>query len=440
MSIDSGAAARAPERPSHFDVFFASVWLVFLVSPAIRLWSAEADVGVKVLGWAGLAAFAVAYVLCWLKPTPVAGVRYPTSVWLWFAVLVALGATMVPAIGVGSFSVIPYLIAVLTFQLPLRRGLIAAGLLAAAACLVTWRIDPGALVWVLPMTLISLLIMALIRLTAEHEAREGRMAHDLDLSRQREQLARDVHDLLGHSLTVVAVKVELARKLIDRDPERARAELDDVLALTRGALGEVRATVGRLRSPEWAAQVAAARTALEAAGIEAYLPSDPAVVPMHHQGVFAWCLREAVTNVVRHSGASRCTVTAEPGMLVVTDDGVGVDAVAVRGGAGAAAAPAGSSGSTKPAGASAAPAAADASGASGAMGWGRQTGSGRTESHGEPGVPGATRIFGNGIAGMRERAAERGGTLAVGPAPGSSLTPEAHRTGRPGTRVEVRLP
>ena len=375
-------AASTRDGMSRFDVFFASAWLVFLISPAVRLWDADAGAGVKTLGWIGLFVFGAVYVVSWIHPRPLPSLGDTATVWAWFSALVVCALTMVPTIGLGVLSIVPYLVALLIFRLPLRAALALSSTLVAGAILLTWLIDPDQWVWVLPMTLMSLLIMGLIRVTAEHEERGYRIAHELDLSREREEVARDVHDILGHSLTVVAVKTELARKLVDRDPQRARAELDDVLALTREALAEVRSTVGRLRSPVWAAQVASARTALTAAGIEARLPSDPDVVPEDQQEVFAWCLRESVTNVVRHSEASRCTVAAEPGLLTVTDDGVGVGTHALAGGAGS----------------------------------------------------------GNGIAGMRERVGEHGGTVSVGPAPGATLTASAHRAGRPGTRVEVRLP
>src|SRR5690606_543184 len=125
---------------------------------------------------------------------------------------------------------------------------------------------------------------------------------------ERERVARDVHDVLGHSLTVVSVKAELAERLVDVDPARARAELVEIQSLTREALAEIRATVSGLRVARLGDELVAARTALTGAGIEADLPENPDVVDPRHRIVVAWVLREAVTNVVRHSGATRCTV------------------------------------------------------------------------------------------------------------------------------------
>ena len=94
------------------------------------------------------------------------------------------------------------------------------------------------------------------------------MSRELALVAERERVARDVHDVLGHSLTVVTVKAELAERLVDLDPERAKAELAEIQTLSRQALAEIRATVGGLRAARLGDELASARTALAGAGIE----------------------------------------------------------------------------------------------------------------------------------------------------------------------------
>ena len=135
-----------------------------------------------------------------------------------------------------------------------------------------------------------------------------RMSRDLAIVEERERVARDVHDVLGHSLTVVTVKAELAERLVDLDPERAKGELAEIQALSRQALAEIRATVGGLRVARLGDELASARTALAGAGIEAHVPDDPGAVDPRHRTVLAWVLREATTNVVRHSDADACWV------------------------------------------------------------------------------------------------------------------------------------
>ena len=109
---------------------------------------------------------------------------------------------------------------------------------------------------------------AAIRLMTDRGQEYEAMSRELALVAERERVARDVHDVLGHSLTVVTVKAELAERLVDLDPERAKAELAEIQALSRQALAEIRATVGGLRLARLDDELASARTALVGAGIE----------------------------------------------------------------------------------------------------------------------------------------------------------------------------
>lgn len=145
----------------------------------------------------------------------------------------------------------------------------------------------------------------------------------LAAERERGRLARDLHDILGHSLTVIAVKTELARALIDTDPERARREITDVEELARGALADVRSTVNAARSVSIASELVGARRGLEAAGIAADVPGSTDAVPADQRELAGWVVREGVTNVVRHSGATRCRVTLDAHSVEVADNGRG---------------------------------------------------------------------------------------------------------------------
>ena len=135
--------------------------------------------------------------------------------------------------------------------------------------------------------------------------RQLRSAQDelagLAVAEERNRVARDMHDILGHSLTVIAVKAELAGRLITVAPERAAAEVAELEDLARGALADVRATVSGYRGVNISSELASARSALEAAGIEPQLPGAADEVPAKSRELFGWVLREAVTNVVRHS-------------------------------------------------------------------------------------------------------------------------------------------
>jgi two-component system, NarL family, sensor histidine kinase DesK len=170
---------------------------------------------------------------------------------------------------------------------------------------------------------------ALVAVNAElAEAREE-LAHRA-VAEERMRFARDLHDLLGHSLSLIALKSELAGRLAEIDPARAREEMADVEAAARRALAEVRDAVSGYRQVSLAQALAEARSALSAAGItlRSGAPGEP--LPGAVDAVLGWVVREAATNVLRHSGARSVTVDLVPGdgdvTLTVTDDGTGAAA------------------------------------------------------------------------------------------------------------------
>ena len=143
---------------------------------------------------------------------------------------------------------------------------------------------------------------------------------------ERERIGRDLHDILGHSLTAIAVKAGLARRLLERDPAAARVEIGDVERLARDALADVRATASGYREMSLVGELAVAGAVLQAANIRAVLPQAVDAVNPAAREVFGYVIREAVTNVVRHSGADACTVTLEPNSIEIVDDGPGPSA------------------------------------------------------------------------------------------------------------------
>jgi two-component system, NarL family, sensor histidine kinase DesK len=160
---------------------------------------------------------------------------------------------------------------------------------------------------------------------ALREAQEERAA--LAVSEERSRFARDLHDLLGHSLSVIALKSELTSRLLPGSPERAAAEVNEIERVARGALREVREAVSGYRRPTLAVELAGARSALAAAGVSWNLDVGEGSLPEETEAVLAWTVREGVTNVMRHSQAEHCTVRVmadgEAATVVITDDGVG---------------------------------------------------------------------------------------------------------------------
>jgi two-component system sensor histidine kinase DesK len=173
-----------------------------------------------------------------------------------------------------------------------------------------------------------------MRVFSELEEKSEQVRAETALVAERDRVARDVHDVLGHSLTVLAIKAELASRLIDVDPSRARAELESIQETARQALAEVRSTVGGLRAANLEAELAAAPLVLADAGVETRLVGTVADTDPRHRTLLAWVLRESVTNVIRHARASMVSIELSPVGLVVTDDGTGFEAGREHGGNG----------------------------------------------------------------------------------------------------------
>ncbi|MGA2019563.1 MAG: sensor histidine kinase, partial [Candidatus Sulfotelmatobacter sp.] len=144
---------------------------------------------------------------------------------------------------------------------------------------------------------------------------------------ERERIARDLHDVLGHTLSVIILKSELAGKLMDRDPQRAGNEIREVEQISRQALSEVRDAIRGYRSKGLSAEFAQAKSTLETAGVAVQCDVVKIPLPALQEGVLSMAVREAVTNVVRHAQARTCRLRLEQQngscRLEIEDDGRG---------------------------------------------------------------------------------------------------------------------
>src|SRR5580704_9596834 len=145
---------------------------------------------------------------------------------------------------------------------------------------------------------------------------------------ERERIARDLHDVLGHTLSVITLKSELAGKLIDRDPQRAAKEIGEVEQISRQALSDVRSAIRGYRSQGLIAELAQAKSTLETAGLAVQCDAATTVkIPAMQESVLSLAVREAVTNVVRHAQARTCRMRLEQQngscRLEIQDDGRG---------------------------------------------------------------------------------------------------------------------
>jgi len=205
----------------------------------------------------------------------------------------------------------------------------AIGVVLAVAMLVIDAIAGDPLSWELALTLVALTAFmagfaANVRLNIElRETREELAV--AAVAAERERIGRDLHDILGHSLTAIAVKAGLARRLLASDPAAAGTEIGDVERLAREALKDVRATASGYREVSLTAELGVAAGVLRAAGIRADLPATADDVDPDAREALGYVLREAVTNVVRHSGAGTCRVVLHSRSIEIVDDGDGVD-------------------------------------------------------------------------------------------------------------------
>ena len=175
-----------------------------------------------------------------------------------------------------------------------------------------------------------MLLMGDLRMRNQELSEARAELAQMAVARERERFARDLHDLLGHSLSVITLKAELAGRMLNDRPLDAAREISELEQVARTALGEVREAVSGYHQPTLDRELAGARMALSAAGIDAdidqaHVPLDPPV-----EAVLAWAVREGATNVIRHSRARHCTLQVTASLtdagVEVIDDGVGTGA------------------------------------------------------------------------------------------------------------------
>ena len=298
-------------------------WLIYLIP--FLVWPAAQHT--SPLGWvltaAGLAGFLGLYFWGhWLKERNV----------LWAAGgILLLGIAFAPwNPGAGTFFI--YAASFIADAGPPRFAWTLLGVMLAILALESSLAPLSPYAWA-PAAVFSLLIGGICIHAAEVRRANARlrMAQEeverLAQTAERERIARDLHDLLGHTLSLITLKAELAGKLVERDPERAGREIREVERISREALHEVRSAIAGYRSEGLRAEMGRARLALESAGVRFEYLAQPVELDPRQETVLALALRESVTNVVRHAGARTCRIaleqTADETRLEVSDDGRG---------------------------------------------------------------------------------------------------------------------
>lgn len=343
--------ARVRDTVTGPSVLFSLIWQVFLIYPILGVVTAPATMPTTVLGLAAVAAFSITYLLSFASPAvtrdfplhlrrrgsgidehhhdydddttpgPAAahGLGYLAALVLCaFGTLPAGGATTVTTF-------LPFLACFVTAAWSLRRS-VPASLAMITAGVITAVVtgSPGPLI---PAFLVVPVAMSMAgtRISVGVADREATLRRALGVAEERERMARDLHDVLGHTLTALTIRTQLARALVDTDTAATRGELDTIEDLTRSALQEMRQTVAGLRAADPAKEVDELSRSLRSAGVDVVVVGTPSLVPPAHAELVAWTVREAGTNIARHSGARHATVEFGTAGLRICDDGEGVD-------------------------------------------------------------------------------------------------------------------
>jgi two-component system sensor histidine kinase DesK len=223
---------------------------------------------------------------------------------------------------------------------PAWRASLGVGAFAAACVALALATGQSPFYWVLGVFLMIMVGIGNISRAALQDKNAALAAAQGEVRQfaaaaERERIGRDLHDLLGRTLTLIAIKADLAARLSATDAEKAAAEMRDIAAAAREGLAEVRAAVSGMTGASLAREIAASHAALAAAGIACEVEGDAETIDPGTSAVLAMALREAVTNVIRHSGARMCRIALiqqRQGLeLKVSDDG---DGQAVRPGGG----------------------------------------------------------------------------------------------------------
>jgi two-component system, NarL family, sensor histidine kinase DesK len=304
--------------------FFPAFWLVYLGQTADGV-GKHAHGGAAVAGYVIIGAFAVTY----LAALPMGWAGRHRVFWVLYALSLGLTAAELPFAHADALVFLVY-VAVLTVASRLRVALlIVVGLTLISGLLPFFVKSWGGVVdWsaALSVLLVSLAMYGFFRIVQSNIALGAARAEVARLAaeNERSRIARDLHDLLGHSLTTITVKAGLARRLAERgESERAYTEIREVEQLSRRTLGDVRAAVSAHRDVTLAGELATAREVLRASGIVAELPASVVETEPLLSELFGWIVREGVTNVVRHSRAEHVRVTLGRNWIEFVDDGKG---------------------------------------------------------------------------------------------------------------------
>jgi two-component system sensor histidine kinase DesK len=332
--LNVGPTAGIASRRDRLRPIFAAIGLFFLAYPLVAIVATRAAPLETGLALLAMVLFGLTVAGGWLRGRPIVPFlshQAPLTTLIPIAILAIATALQLLDPGSGTWFGLFYFASTAASRIrPEWRAqvvILGAGLVGLAAHLAIGLTFEDAAYQGLSVAVVGWLVFILATLRHTNQAllaAQEEIAR-LAVSEERDRIARDLHDVLGHSLSLIAIKSELAGRLLPDDPGRARDEIQDVERAARESLASVRETVGGYRRPSLAAELDGARSALSAAGIAGTVEETAGPLPTAVDTLLAWAVREGVTNVLRHSRASRCTIrTSRQGgaaELAIVDDG-----------------------------------------------------------------------------------------------------------------------
>jgi two-component system sensor histidine kinase DesK len=344
-TIEVHEASKAEGRSPLLLWLIWVVWLPLSIPIFIRLFQAHLPLPQLIANLFGAALFFVIYLLAsWRRAVDlVATSTLPSHTealtWLTIAALTGLGLILT-LLGGGEWqSLFYYTSGYVGGSLQIRRAIPVVFVITLLATVAGWYAGLGwfdlaqTIVFIPAIVLITRSVMWSVTTSWQLNDARKEIAR-LAVETERLRIARDLHDLLGHNLSLIALKSELAKRLVNVAPERAMVEISDVESVARSTLQEVREAVSAFRQPTLKSELSAAQEILTAAGIAYQFDGDVSMIealPTTIEAVLSWTVREGVTNVIRHSRAHKCTIlvmrNAQEITIGIIDDGAGSTSV-----------------------------------------------------------------------------------------------------------------
>jgi two-component system, NarL family, sensor histidine kinase DesK len=344
-TIEAREVSRAEGRSPFLLWLIWVVWLPLSIPAFLKLFQAHPQLPQLIATLFGVALFFAIYLLAsWRRAVDLVATstlpRHTESLtWLTIAALTVLGLLLTLLGGSEWQTLFYYTSGYVGGSLLIRRAIPLIFVITLQATVVGWFAGLGwldlaqTIVFIPAIVIITRIVMWSITTSWQLNDARKEIAR-LAVETERLRIARDLHDLLGHNLSLIALKSELAKRLVNVAPERAIVEISDVENVARTTLQEVREAVSAFRQPTLKSELNAAQEILVAAGIAYRFDGDDSVIdalPTTIEAVLSWTVREGVTNVIRHSRAHLCTIlvarNADEISIEVIDDGVGASII-----------------------------------------------------------------------------------------------------------------